>query len=101
MQNELQCWSEALTGPSLGLNIARAWSETILRGGMELDRLDLQIREAQEERTCRNGEWRTTRARADAAKIMADQADRQEKRLLEESELGDIADRFMQRRVSR
>jgi hypothetical protein len=100
LQDEQERWSEVVSGPSLGLHFAGAWSEAILRGEAELGRLDLQIVDAEAERTLRSGEWRAAQARADAAKVMADRVHRHERRLREEAELGEMTDRFMRRAVT-
>lgn len=97
LQDEQSRWSQVVSGPSLSLHEAGAWSKVILRGDAELIGIESQIRDAEEERVRRNGEWRATRARADAAKVMADRVYRRERRLREEAELGEAADRFIQR----
>jgi hypothetical protein len=101
LQDEHDCWSQVVSGPSLGLHFAGAWSKVILRGQAELGQIDAQIDEAEDERARRSGEWRAAQARADAAKAMGDRVARHERRLREEVELANVADRFIQRGVIR
>lgn len=101
LRSDFDCWSQVVSGPSLGLHFAGAWSNVILRGEAELGGINAQIGKAEDERTRRGEEWRAAQARADAAKAMGDRALRHERRLREEAELADVADRFMQRGVIR
>ena len=98
LKGEMEAWSRSVTGRSVGLEIAAAWSRTILQGEAELDRTDLQIDQAKAERTRLGHEWAAASARSDAARTMGERALRRARRQREEQDLSNFADQFAQRR---
>ena len=92
-----QHWSDVISGPSLGLDVARSWATTIDDGEAALRQLDGRIHDADRERSDRSLVLRGAIARTDAAETLAHKTARAAARLRDEAVLGEAADRAAQR----
>lgn len=92
-----ESWSASITGATLGLTMAGAWSVALGREFDGLSQLDLDIAEAQDDRRSAAEAWRGAMAREEAADTLTRMTARRARRRAEEFVLGEVADSIARR----
>lgn len=97
----LDGWLRTVGDVRHGADLAPNWGNEVRRREAELATSDEKKKVAMGDKERREADWRTALARADAADVLLRRASRREARLRSEAELGEVADRFAQRRGGR
>jgi len=99
IDGQVEAWAASISGSSVGLDFARAWSNAIRDGEAALGRIDLQIEEAAVAHTALSAGLAVAGAHAEAAAQLRDRAVRRERRRREEQAMADFGDRHLYRRL--